>query len=128
MMSSIYSYANLLEGRFATRQARVHICDTCHVFLRLKCTKEWRIVESSIQDYSLVKRIGMSRAIPFILYRCVRRQLQIPATHVEYKIIRLKARGFRIFEYPFPSNLFRDRRVPCNDLMRFFPAMTLLFD
>lgn len=127
-MSSIYSYANLLEGRFATRQARVHVCDTCHVFLRLKCTKEWRIVESSIQDYSLVKRIGMSRAIPFILYRCVRRQLQIPATHVEYKIIRLKARGFRIFEYPFPSNLFRDRRVPCNDLMRFFPAMTLLFD
>lgn len=128
MMSSIYSYANLLEGRFATRQARVHVCDTCHVFLRLKCTKEWRIVESSIQDYSLVKRIGMSRAIPFILYRCVRRQLQIPATRVEYEIIQLKARGFRIFEYPFPSNLFRDRRVPCNDLMRFFPAMTLLFD
>lgn len=127
-MSSIYSYANLLEGRFATRQARVHVCDTCHVFLRLKCTKEWRIVESSIQDYSLVKRIGMSRAIPFILYHGLRRHLQIPATRVEYEIIRLKARGFRIFEYPFPSNLFRDRRVPCNDLMRFFPAMTLLFD
>lgn len=73
----------------------------------------------------------MSRAIPFILYRCVRRQLQIPATRVEYEIIQLnEKRGFRaqIFEYPFPSNLFRDRRVPCNDLMRFFPAMTLLFD
>lgn len=42
------SIAMQISWKVVSRQARVHVCDTCHVFLRLKCTKEWRIVDSRL--------------------------------------------------------------------------------
>lgn len=85
MMSSIRTYANLLEGRFATRyvKARALVARVARIFQFFN--KMYKIVEDRIWDHSLVKRIGMSR--PFLSYSAFICHLRIPATRVEYEII-----------------------------------------